>query len=380
VHRVAPIKENKMKRQASLRAAWVAPLLAPLFAMASLCSLALAPLPAHAQQHPRAVRPLPAPAISGFNVDEVRHIEPGVELNFDLYGTPGGMATLRIDGAARNLRMTEVEPGRYEGTYTVGVRDRISAESGVTANLRIGNRVATAALAESLARWPNRDGERRADVNAPRVERFDVRGNDDLGPGNDLTFSVVGTPGAKVDVTIAGSRGVFFLPEVRPGEYTGTYRIRRDDRIEPDAAVTATIRANGRYTTAALGRPLLAGGPRTTRQVARYCTNCATVEAVNVVEVSGDGNYLGTIGGAVVGGLIGNQVGGGSGRTAATAAGAIGGALAGNNIERNARHGVRYEVVVRYDNGATQTIPYDNSPGFRVGEKVKVNNGVLMRD
>jgi outer membrane lipoprotein SlyB len=367
-----------MKRQASLRAA----LAAPLFALLPLCSMTLAALPAHAQQHPRAVRPAPAPVISGFNVDEVRRIEPGVELNFDLYGTPGGSATLHIAGATRNLNLTETEPGQYQGTYTVGVRDRINADSGVTANLRIANRVATAALAESLTRWRGHQGEPREEVaGAPRVERFNVRAGDDLAPGNDLTFSLFGTPGAKVEVAIAGSRGIFFLPEVRPGEYSGTYRIRRSDRIEPDAAVTATIRANGRYSTAALGRPLLAGNPRpVARQVARYCTNCATVAAVNVVEVSGDGNYLGTLGGAVVGGLLGNQVGSGNGRTAATAVGAVGGAIAGNNIERNSRHGVRYEVVVRYDNGATQTIPYDNNPGFRVGEKVKVNDGVVVRD
>jgi outer membrane lipoprotein SlyB len=81
-----------------------------------------------------------------------------------------------------------------------------------------------------------------------------------------------------------------------------------------------------------------------------------------------------------VGGLLGNQVGSGGGRTAATVAGAVGGALAGREIERNAHAGQRYEVVVRYPNGATQTIPYENNPGFRVGDRVKVNDGVLIRD
>jgi outer membrane lipoprotein SlyB len=81
-----------------------------------------------------------------------------------------------------------------------------------------------------------------------------------------------------------------------------------------------------------------------------------------------------------VGGLLGNQVGSGSGRTAATVAGAVGGALAGREIERNANARQRYEVVVRYANGATQTIPYENNPGFRVGDRVKVSDGVLIRD
>jgi outer membrane lipoprotein SlyB len=343
------------------------------------------PTPVQAQDHPRAARL--APRIEGFNVDEVRRLDPGTELNFDLYGSPGGNATLRIDGATRNLHMTETSPGTYQGTYTIGVHDRINPGSAVTANLRVANMVATRVLAESLVRGPGPARDDRAVAGGPRVERFDVQGSDDLGPGNELRFTVRGTPGAKVDVQIAGSRGIFFLPEVRPGEYSGAYTIRRDDRITPDAPVTATIRANGRYTTATLAQPLLAGrrgddrsGADRTPRVARYCTNCATVEAVNVVQLSGDGNYLGALGGAAVGGVLGNQVGSGNGRTAATVAGAVGGALAGREIQRNGRSNQRYEVVVRYANGATQTMAYENDPGFRVGEQVKVNEGLLVRD
>jgi outer membrane lipoprotein SlyB len=246
--------------------------------------------------------------------------------------------------------------------------------------------VATDVLSESVVRngapRPNRRGDLAA---VPRIERFEVRGSEDLGPGNDLGFTVFGTPGARVELTIVGARGVFFLPEVRQGEYAADYTIRRDDRLAPDSRVTATIRSNGRYTTQVLGRPLLAGAPHpvatSAPRTARYCTNCATVEAVNVVEVSGDGNYLGTLGGAVVGGLLGNQVGGGDGRKVATVAGAVGGAVVGRNIERNQRRSQRYEVVVRYaGNGATQTLQYENDPGFRTGDAVRVNNGVLSRD
>lgn len=362
-------------------------LAAAMVAALPLLSVTVA-APAQAQDdHPRAQRL--APHIRGFNVDEVRGLEPGTELNFDVYGTPGGYATLRIDGATRNLNLTETSPGTYQGTYTIGVHDRIRPGSPVTANLRVNNMVDTRVLAEALVRGPGRDDDHGQVASAgamPHVARFDVQGTDDLGPGNELKFTVMGTPGAKVDVQIAGTRGIFFLPEVRPGEYSGMYTIRRDDHIAPDAPVTATIRENGRYSTATLGRPLLAGGARRDGQrpdgqrVARYCSNCATVEAVNVIEVNGNGSYLGTGAGAVVGGLLGNQVGSGSGRTAATVAGAVGGAIAGREIERSHSAGQRYEVVVRYGDGSAQTIPYDNNPGFRVGEHVKVNDGVLARD
>jgi outer membrane lipoprotein SlyB len=360
-----------------------------LVALLPFCSLALAPAVAQAQQYERDGRDnRGGPNIRGFNVDEVRRLAPGVELHFDLYGTPGGNATLRIDGATRNLHMTETEPGQYVGTYTIGTHDRITNSSAVTANLRVGNRVATDVLSESVVRDGAPRGNRRGDLAAmPRIERFEVRASDDLAPGNDLGFTVFGTPGARVELTMVGARGVFFLPEVRPGEYSADYTIRRDDRIAPDARVTATIRANGRFTTQVLGRPLLAAAPRAVAatsapRTARYCTNCATVEAVNVVEVSGQGNYLGTAAGAVVGGLLGNQVGSGNGRKAATVAGAVGGAVVGNNIQRNQQRPTqRYEVVVRYaGNGATQTLQYENDPGFRAGDAVRVNNGVLARD
>ncbi|UUZ47555.1 hypothetical protein LP420_30830 [Massilia sp. B-10] len=141
-------------------------------------------------------------------------------------------------------------------------------------------------------------------------------GDDRLTPGNELNFTVIGTPGAKVDMAIEGTKGVFFLDEVKPGQYSGEYTIRRKDRIASNSVVTANLRVGNRVATAKLNKPLLVAAPPEPR-VVRYCTNCATVEAINVVQVDGDGNYLGTIGGGVVGAALGSQVGKGDGRTAA---------------------------------------------------------------
>ena len=350
-------------------------------AVVPLFSISLVSAPAQAQQY-ATTTVVQAPRIRGFEVDEVRRIRPGTELAFTLYGTPGGRASLAIKGARRNLALAETEPGQYEGTYTVGTRDRIVPTSGVTANLRVGNLVTSGVLAESLVRAPGaRRAANYAATGTPRIERFDVRGDDALTPGNELNFTVVGTPGAKVDMTIEGARGVFFLPEVNPGEYAGEYVIRRADRITPNSVVTANMRIDDRVVSSRLNKPLLvAGAPVTTPRVVRYCTNCATVEAINVVQVDGDGNYLGTIGGGVVGAALGSQVGSGSGKTAAQIAGALGGAYIGRNIERNSKRTQHYEVVIRFANGGSQTVTYENDPGLRVGEKVKVNNGVLERD
>ena len=305
--------------------------------------------------------------IRSFNADEVRRLASGVELNFEVDGTPGWRVDLQIAGANRNVQLTETDLGQYRDSYT------------------IGNQVASGALRQSLVAGVGRqDAQRGGDLagGQPRIERFDVQGSDDLSSGNDFSFMLHGTPGAKVDMTIAGTRGVFFLPEVRPGDYEGAYIIRRGDRIAPNTVVTANMRLNGRMVTQPLGKSLqlAATAPAGTPRVVRYCSNCATVEAINVIEGNGDGNYVGTIGGGVVGALLGSQVGDGNGKTAAQIAGALGGAYVGRNIERNARQTKHFEVVIRFPNGGSQTVQYANDPGLRVGEKVKINDGVLTRD
>ncbi len=348
-----------------------------LFALLPLLSLGALTGVANAQQPASSAR---APQIDGFNVDEVRRLVPGAELNFDLYGTPGGLATLRIAGAQRNLRLYEAEAGRYEGTYTIGSRDRITAKSAVTANLRHGNQVASMVLAESLVAGVGYHPRNQAGGTFPKITRFDVQPSGDLGGGNDLGFMLHGTPAGKAEVAIAGAKGKFFLQEIKPGEYSGIYTIKRWDRIASNSAVTANLRIDDRIATATLGKPLMVAAAPVPAPRPRMCGNCGVVEAINVVEVKGDGGYLGAIGGGVVGGLLGNQVGGGNGKTAATVAGAIGGALAGRAIEGNVRKSVHYEVVVRLEGGGAQMVSYEVDPGFRIGDRVRIADGVLTRN
>ena len=102
-----------------------------------------------------------------------------------------------------------------------------------------------------------------------------------------------------------------------------------------------------------------------------------TVESVEQVD-RGNVGLLGTIGGAVVGGLLGNQIGSGRGNTAATIAGAAGGALAGREVERRTRSANDvYKVYVRMDDGTYQAIAQDDSPVFRRGDRVRIQNGVI---
>lgn len=344
--------------------------------MLPLFSLGLITSEANAQQYNI---PASTPRIDGFNVDEVPHLTPGTELIFSLYGTPGGTATLGIAGAQRNLNLNEVEAGRYEGAYTISIRDSITAQSSVTANLRLGNQVVSAVLRESLQTGVGYHAPGQAYGAFPKIARFDVQPSAELSRGNDLTFTLYGTPDGKAEIAIDGAKGKFFLQEVKSGEYSGVYTIRHRDRIASNSTVTANLRVGDRVTTATLDKALLTAAAPVTR-VAKICTSCGMVEAVNVVEIKGDGSYLGTIGGGVVGALLGNQVGKGNGKTAATIAGAVGGAFAGRAIERNTRKTLHHEVLVRLQGGGTQTVSFEADPGYRVGDKVKITDGVLIRD
>ena len=346
-----------------------------LVAMFALMPLALLPCQSHAQQYNQSQA---TPRIEGFNVDEVRRLAPGVELNFGIYGTPGGLATLRIAGAMRNLILVEVEAGLYEGTYTISSRDKIEARSPVTANLRVGNQVDSAVLNESLQVGVGYHSAKTMPGSQPSIDRFDVEPVADLSGGNDLQFTLFGTPGGKVDLAIKGVKGKVFLPEVNNGDYASTDTIRNRDRITANSAVTANLRVGERVTSVTLGKALQSAAAPV--RVARICNNCGTVEAVNLVEIKGEGSYLGTIGGGVVGALLGSQVGAGSGRTVAQIAGAVGGAYAGHAIEGNVRKSKHYEVLVRLQNGATQTVTFATDPGYRVGDKVKINEGVIVRN
>jgi outer membrane lipoprotein SlyB len=317
------------------------------------------------------------PRIEGFNVDEVKQLKPGVELNFELDGTPGAQATLHIAGAVRNLVLTEAEPGHYLGTYTISSRDKLAAGSAVTANLRLNNQVTSVFLNESLQIGVGVHQTRLASEPLATIEHFNVDPAATLVGGSELYFSVFGTPGAQVDLTIAGVRGKVFLPEVKSGEYANTYTIKDRDRITRNSVVTATMRLGERVGSATLGKPLQSDSASSPRQVNRVCATCGVVESVNLVEVKGEGSYLGTIGGGVVGAILGNQVGGGTGRTVAQIAGAVGGAYAGRALEAKSRGTNHFEVLVRLQNGSAQTVSFTTEPGFKVGDKVRINAGVI---
>jgi outer membrane lipoprotein SlyB len=97
------------------------------------------------------------------------------------------------------------------------------------------------------------------------------------------------------------------------------------------------------------------------------------------IEKKGDSSGAGAVIGGIVGGVLGHQVGGGRGKDVATVAGALGGALVGNEIEKNKGSVTAWDVRVKLEDGTSTVVRYNTEPSWRVGDKVRVDNGKLLR-
>ncbi|MEO7151833.1 MAG: glycine zipper 2TM domain-containing protein [Burkholderiaceae bacterium] len=343
-----------------------------LMLMLPLLSAFIAAAPAQAQQEPQ---------INGFDLEQVEQLTPGTELNFILYGTPRARAALSVEGAQRDLVLVESQPGVYRGVYTISRRDKLMPASTVTANLRSGNRVASAVLDEPLlAGWnpPTPVGQ------MPRIERLDFLPAVSSNAPPALQMVLYGTPGGRASARIAGAEGRVMLQEGRPGEYRGSYTLRPDERLTVGTDVRANLRVDDRRVSTNFTLPIAASGtpPREIRPVAGgWCAECGVVAAINRVEVNGDGNYVGALAGGVLGAVVGSQVGKGDGRTAAQIAGALGGALAGREIQRRSGNRTEhFEVLVDMRNGGQQTVSYNVPPDVAVGDRVRLTSNGLVRD
>jgi outer membrane lipoprotein SlyB len=107
------------------------------------------------------------------------------------------------------------------------------------------------------------------------------------------------------------------------------------------------------------------------------CADCGVIESTREVQAAGEGSGLGAAGGAIVGGLLGSQVGAGRGRDLATVVGAVGGAVGGNQVEKSMKSSKSYEIVVRLEDGTTRVIQQAAAPVWRLGDRVRVVDGVI---
>jgi hypothetical protein len=169
---------------------------------------------AGAEQRPQRPPPL---RIERFSVAPFDRLEPGTELRFSVEGAPGAQASVRLPGVDNNVPMREVRPGLYEGAYTLRRSDVVTPGGAVQANLRWGDRLATANLAEPLI---------AADTRPPNVVNLTPREGDRIagGPatvvsGNFEDRGGTGVDPASVRIAISG-RNVTQDTQITPESFT----------------------------------------------------------------------------------------------------------------------------------------------------------------
>ena len=104
------------------------------------------------------------------------------------------------------------------------------------------------------------------------------------------------------------------------------------------------------------------------------------VVAIDVVRGPGGSSGAGAVIGGIVGGVLGHQVGSGRGNDAATVAGAVGGAVVGNEVEKRRAGDEQYRVTVQLRDGREASFVQESVGGLRVGDRVRIDGGRLLRD
>lgn len=95
---------------------------------------------------------------------------------------------------------------------------------------------------------------------APELRSLQVATDDGLRAGADLQFTVEGTPRGRVHLQLDGVPRSIALEETERGVYTGSYTLRRQDRITEKSAVRATLKVRNRTITSNYTLPNGIGG------------------------------------------------------------------------------------------------------------------------
>lgn len=92
-------------------------------------------------------------------------------------------------------------------------------------------------------------------------------------------------------------------------------------------------------------------------------------------------NVPGAVVGGVAGAVLGRQIGSGSGRNAATVLGGAAGAAVGSQVGRSATTttGAVYRVSIQTDQGVMRVYEVPATGELRIGDQVRVENGVIYR-
>ena len=89
----------------------------------------------------------------------------------------------------------------------------------------------------------------------PELRSLEVASDDGLNPGATLDFTVEGTPRGQASIRLRGVPRNIVLKETARGIYTGSYTLRRQDRITESSGVRATLRMRNRSVIADYSLP-----------------------------------------------------------------------------------------------------------------------------
>lgn len=89
----------------------------------------------------------------------------------------------------------------------------------------------------------------------PELSSLEVATDDGLNPGATLDFTVEGTPRGQASIRLRGAPRNIVLKETSRGIYTGSYTLRRQDRITESSGVRATLRMRNRSVSADYSLP-----------------------------------------------------------------------------------------------------------------------------
>jgi len=90
-----------------------------------------------------------SPQISRFETGNSGSFTGGQSLTFAVAGTPGGKATVSLDGGKTRTNLSETQAGQYSAEYTIKTRDRLNANTKALATLTVGSQKAT--MSKTLA-------------------------------------------------------------------------------------------------------------------------------------------------------------------------------------------------------------------------------------
>lgn len=199
------------------------------------------------------------PEVHSLEVTSDRGLAPGSRLHFRLEGTPRARASIRIRGAQSMIPLAETSRGVYTGRYIISRGDQIREGDPIRAIMRRGNRTVTARYDVP----PGLGDVASAPPPPPlRIQHFQVAALDRIEPGTEIRFTLLGAPGATASVDLPGVDNNVPLREVRPGQYEGSYVVRRRDTLDPNGQVVGTLRMGDRAVNMTLAQPLVAADNR----------------------------------------------------------------------------------------------------------------------